>query len=97
MISQKFNKSIKSILRRIGLAACVYYIWNERNKRVFTNEKQDVEVLINTIVNHIRLKLSSLNVKESLQVANVCKKWNVTMNLKKGDDSVIQSIYNGAI
>lgn len=97
MMSQRFNKSIKSMLRRIGLAACVYYIWNERNKRMFTNEKQDVEAVTKTIVNHLRLKLSSLHVKETIQVADVCKKWNVTMNVKKGDERLLPYISSDTV
>ncbi|PWA79019.1 ATPase, F1/V1/A1 complex, alpha/beta subunit, Zinc knuckle CX2CX4HX4C [Artemisia annua] len=68
MIKLKCNQSINSILRRIGLAACVYFIWNERNRRIFGNEKRVVDELIKTIVNHLRLKLSSLHVKKSAQV-----------------------------
>ena len=28
------NRSIMSIVRRVVIAACIYYIWNERNKRL---------------------------------------------------------------
>lgn len=96
MISQKFNKSIRSILRRVGLAACVYFIWNERNKRMFTNEKNDVDVFT-TIVNYLRLKLSSLHVKDSIQVAEICKKWKVVMNIKKGDEQLLPNITSDTV
>nr|GEW03153.1 RNA-directed DNA polymerase, eukaryota, reverse transcriptase zinc-binding domain protein [Tanacetum cinerariifolium] len=33
MATQKRNKSIKSVLRRLTLTACVYYIWQERNRK----------------------------------------------------------------
>ena len=68
MVRQKINKSIKSILKRIGFAACVYYIWIERNRRIFSNEKRDASELIKTIVNYLRLKLSILKVKKIAQV-----------------------------
>ena len=92
MIRMKCNRSIKSILRRVGFAACVYYIWNERNKRLFSDEKRKVEDLINEIHNHLRLKLSSLHVKETTQFTDVCNKWKVVMNFKKGDETVMDSI-----
>ncbi|GKD91172.1 RNA-directed DNA polymerase, eukaryota, reverse transcriptase zinc-binding domain protein [Tanacetum coccineum] len=46
MIVKKHNKSIKSLLLRLILAACVYYIWTERNKRHFTNEKQNCKEVV---------------------------------------------------
>ncbi|GJS82396.1 RNA-directed DNA polymerase, eukaryota, reverse transcriptase zinc-binding domain protein [Tanacetum coccineum] len=33
------NNAIRSVLRRIILATTVYYIWKERNSRIFTNDK----------------------------------------------------------
>ncbi|GKF36805.1 reverse transcriptase zinc-binding domain-containing protein [Tanacetum coccineum] len=33
------NNAIRSVLRRIILATTVYYIWKERNLRIFTNDK----------------------------------------------------------
>ena len=76
------NESIRSVLSRIIFAACVYFIWNERNKRLFTNDKHDSKELINIVINHIRLKLSSLKVKRSIPVMKVCNNWDVIMNGK---------------
>ncbi|GJS16025.1 RNA-directed DNA polymerase, eukaryota, reverse transcriptase zinc-binding domain protein [Tanacetum coccineum] len=68
------NKSIKSVLRRIVLVACVYFIWNERNKRLFTNDKKNNNELIAEVVNHIKLKLACLTVKRTYQTVDICKK-----------------------
>ncbi|GJW57089.1 RNA-directed DNA polymerase, eukaryota, reverse transcriptase zinc-binding domain protein [Tanacetum coccineum] len=35
------NKPVMSVIKRINLVASVYCIWNERNKRMFTNEVKD--------------------------------------------------------
>ncbi|GKD63582.1 RNA-directed DNA polymerase, eukaryota, reverse transcriptase zinc-binding domain protein [Tanacetum coccineum] len=82
MTSMRHNKSIKSVLRRIVFAACVYFIWNERNKRLFTNDKKNYNELIAEVVNHIRLKLASLTVKRTCQTVEICKKWKVDLNVK---------------
>ncbi|GJY90847.1 RNA-directed DNA polymerase, eukaryota, reverse transcriptase zinc-binding domain protein [Tanacetum coccineum] len=74
------NNSIRSVLRRVVLAACVYYIWDERNKRLFGNQKRNHEALMQLIINNIRMKLVSLKVKNSIQVSTVSKEWQVTMN-----------------
>ncbi|GJX28468.1 RNA-directed DNA polymerase, eukaryota, reverse transcriptase zinc-binding domain protein [Tanacetum coccineum] len=39
------GNSINSIVRRLCLAASVYFIWQERNSRIFKDEKRKVEVL----------------------------------------------------
>nr|GEU69462.1 putative reverse transcriptase domain, reverse transcriptase zinc-binding domain protein [Tanacetum cinerariifolium] len=68
MSMKKHNKSIKSMLVRLILAACVYFIWTERNKRRFTTKKQSCKDMIENVVYHIRLKLASLTVKRTEQV-----------------------------
>nr|GEY24324.1 reverse transcriptase zinc-binding domain-containing protein [Tanacetum cinerariifolium] len=35
------NKTIRSIVRRLGVAASLYFIWHERNKRLFADEKRE--------------------------------------------------------
>ncbi|GJT69902.1 RNA-directed DNA polymerase, eukaryota, reverse transcriptase zinc-binding domain protein, partial [Tanacetum coccineum] len=67
------KNSIRSVLRRVVLAACVYYIWDERNKRFFDNQKRNHEALMQLIINNIRMKLVSLKVKNSIQVSTVSK------------------------
>ncbi|GKA36675.1 hypothetical protein Tco_0723240 [Tanacetum coccineum] len=67
------NRCSSSIGKTRGLLsfsrgiACVYLIWNERNKRLFTNDKKDSNELIAEVVNHIRLKLVSLTIKTTCQ------------------------------
>ncbi|GJT16409.1 hypothetical protein Tco_0875115 [Tanacetum coccineum] len=55
MIVKKHNKSIKSLLLRLILAACVYYIWTERNKRHFTNEKQNCKEVVANVEDRMGL------------------------------------------
>ncbi|GKA59380.1 hypothetical protein Tco_0758693 [Tanacetum coccineum] len=71
MMANKFqNKSIKSVLSKIVLGAVV---WQERNKRQFTNEKRTVEDLSGIILNIVRLKLSSIKVIKTVFVESVEK------------------------
>ncbi|GKA46941.1 RNA-directed DNA polymerase, eukaryota, reverse transcriptase zinc-binding domain protein [Tanacetum coccineum] len=71
------NNAIRSVLRRIILATAVYYIWKERNSRLFTNVKTQVMNVFQRIIECIRLQLQSLKVKKSIQVGKVAKEWNV--------------------
>ncbi|PWA39286.1 reverse transcriptase domain, Reverse transcriptase zinc-binding domain protein [Artemisia annua] len=69
------NNNIMSIMRRLVLAACVYYIWTERNKRIFSNEKKDYKEVLKDIISNIRFKMASLTVKDSNMVNEVYKQW----------------------
>ncbi|GKF15891.1 hypothetical protein Tco_0057353 [Tanacetum coccineum] len=94
MTEEKHNRSIKSILRRVILAACVYFIWYERNKRLFTGEKRCSKILIEEIILHLRIKLASITVKSTRQIEEVGKKWKVHMNVLK-DQIIARTLYLG--
>nr|GEW55871.1 hypothetical protein [Tanacetum cinerariifolium] len=62
------NENIWNVVRRISFAAVVYFIWQERNQRIFRNEKRTVEKLHTAICNVVKLKLMNINVKDSKAV-----------------------------
>ncbi|GJX79146.1 RNA-directed DNA polymerase, eukaryota, reverse transcriptase zinc-binding domain protein [Tanacetum coccineum] len=76
------NSIIWSIVRRLCLTGVVYAIWKERNNRVFRDEECSWEVTLKMICENVRLRLMSLNVKNSKAVQQVAVKWNVTLNTK---------------
>nr|GEX68190.1 zf-RVT domain-containing protein [Tanacetum cinerariifolium] len=83
------NNPIMSVLRRIVIAACVYCIWNERNRRVFENEKRSYGEILLMIISNVRMKLAILTVKSSNQVDEVSKTWQITMNKRKDKECLI--------
>ncbi|PWA68056.1 reverse transcriptase zinc-binding domain-containing protein [Artemisia annua] len=89
MVKLPCNKSIMRILRRIVLAACVYQIWNERNKRLFGEDKRSCQVVLSEIINHVRLKLASLTVRRTCKVIEVCNQWQISMNISKDSDCIL--------
>ncbi|GJR32911.1 reverse transcriptase domain-containing protein [Tanacetum coccineum] len=68
MVSKFQNRSIKSILCKIDFGAAVYFVWQERNKRQFTNEKRNGPELLESILEAIRFRLTSVKVMQSIQV-----------------------------
>ncbi|PWA92677.1 ulp1 protease family, C-terminal catalytic domain-containing protein [Artemisia annua] len=90
MVKLSSNKSIMSILRRIVVAAYVCYIWNERNKKIFTNMRRNCQELLSIITNIIRMKLVSLTVKESKQVDRVSREWQMSMNKTRNEEAIIE-------
>ncbi|GJS97584.1 hypothetical protein Tco_0804552 [Tanacetum coccineum] len=59
------NKNIWSIVRRLVCGTVVYYIWQERNNRLFKNEKRDINTIINIAKEAVGMKLLGIKVKES--------------------------------
>ncbi|GJT20209.1 hypothetical protein Tco_0878915 [Tanacetum coccineum] len=80
MSSLYCGNSIDSVIRRVGFAACVYLIWQERNCRIFRDEKRSIKELTDVFTEIIRMSTVSLKVKRSSAVINVQRKWNVIMN-----------------
>lgn len=67
------TNSIWGVLRRLLRAASVYSIWQERNFRLFKGEVRPDDVVVNSVIESVRLKLSTLQVRNSLAVQNVAK------------------------
>nr|GEY58160.1 RNA-directed DNA polymerase, eukaryota, reverse transcriptase zinc-binding domain protein [Tanacetum cinerariifolium] len=73
LVQMNNNNAIRSILRRIAVVAAVYYVWQERNKRIMANEFRSADVLFEIILEYVKLKIMSLKVKLSVQVRKVAK------------------------
>ena len=66
------------------MAACVYQIWQERNLRLFKEESKNVEILFEELCVVMRLRLSSLKVKNFEAVLRAQKNWNISMDICDG-------------
>lgn len=75
----KANRNIWSVIRRLVLGATVYFIWQERNTRLFKSNERTEEVLIQNIMDSIKWRIMSFVVKENENVKTVEKKWNVQL------------------
>ncbi|XP_071709415.1 uncharacterized protein [Rutidosis leptorrhynchoides] len=75
-----FKKQIWSVITRIVIAATVYYIWQERNSRIFKGMKRDSQVLSMKIQEFIKVKLLTLKVKHTKSVQQAGKIWQISWN-----------------
>ncbi|XP_071687187.1 uncharacterized protein [Rutidosis leptorrhynchoides] len=71
------SNHIWSIINRWVVAACVYFIWQERNFRMFRNEERKEDVICSVIVNFVQCKLMSIKVKKSSAVMKAASLWNM--------------------
>ncbi|XP_071694959.1 uncharacterized protein [Rutidosis leptorrhynchoides] len=65
MSNYPFKNQIWSVITRLVIAPAVYYIWQERNKRLFKGEKKNEKELAVLAIDFIRVKLLTLKVKQS--------------------------------
>lgn len=68
----------KSRIMKCSLATTVYFIWKERNLRVFQQKAVTSDQVVLTILNSIRDLLSSMRrVKASLENKGLCVTWGL--------------------
>ncbi|GJX73970.1 RNA-directed DNA polymerase, eukaryota, reverse transcriptase zinc-binding domain protein [Tanacetum coccineum] len=67
------GRNIKSVVSRVVFGAIVYYIWQEINKRCFSQERRSVKDLCDIMMDIVKLRLLSLKVKSSSNVKQVAK------------------------
>ncbi|GJS81749.1 ribonuclease H-like domain-containing protein [Tanacetum coccineum] len=65
MSSMGNGNNIGILVRRLVFAACGYYIWQERNERIFKDERNKSNDVFNVIVENLKCKLLSITVKDS--------------------------------
>ena len=79
MSSNWRGNSFVNITKKMCLAISVYYIWKERNTRFHTNSTSTYDEILSTIVEHIRLKLSTFkNVKDNISNRQCQSCWNLS-------------------
>ncbi|XP_071708702.1 uncharacterized protein [Rutidosis leptorrhynchoides] len=71
------RRMVRFIVAKLVFAACLYFIWQERNSRMFGKRVRSTDQLCEVIRSTVRLKLMSLNWKDSSQVHNTKTKWHI--------------------
>ncbi|XP_071728294.1 uncharacterized protein [Rutidosis leptorrhynchoides] len=77
MSNYPFKNQIWSVITRLVIAAAVYYIWQERNKRLFKGEKKNEKDLAELAIDFIRVKLLTLKVKQSKNIHKAEEIWEI--------------------
>ena len=74
------HNSIWSIIKKLCFAAAVYYLWQERNYRIFRQEERDYKTLVKIIQDEIRFKLMSVKTKNTRAVREASTVWEVKID-----------------
>ncbi|GKE76783.1 hypothetical protein Tco_1542903, partial [Tanacetum coccineum] len=71
------RRTSMSIVTKLILAASTYFIWQERNERLFNNQHRSVNQVIECISASIRLKLISCRFKRSTGSLALLRRWKL--------------------
>ncbi|XP_071712909.1 uncharacterized protein [Rutidosis leptorrhynchoides] len=63
------------VVAKLCYAASVYFIWQERNSRLFNGKRRSVEQMFELIRSNVRLKLMTVRFKTSSQANQVKADW----------------------
>ncbi|GKD43787.1 hypothetical protein Tco_1268432 [Tanacetum coccineum] len=76
------RRTTKSIIGRILMAAASYFIWVERNNRLFKNVRRSPEELHDIIMVTVRLKLLTFRFKNTTMVNELLARWKMPKNFR---------------
>ncbi|PWA53131.1 reverse transcriptase zinc-binding domain-containing protein [Artemisia annua] len=79
------NNSLWSVIQRLVFGAAVYYIWQERNLRLFQKKFRSEEAVFKIIVDIVRHKLLSLRIKRSVESVKAADIWKIPLMSSKGE------------
>jgi len=71
------SRKAEDIIAKLILAASVYFLWQERNTRIFKQQKRSVQQLIESIVTMVRLKLLSCRFKRKPNMEKILDVWKL--------------------
>ncbi|GJR71446.1 hypothetical protein Tco_0083811 [Tanacetum coccineum] len=71
------RRQVRCIIAKLVIAACAYFIWQERNWRLFRLQKRTVAQVIECIKSSVRLKLLSCSFKMSKTAKDMLTLWQL--------------------
>nr|GEY38103.1 hypothetical protein [Tanacetum cinerariifolium] len=71
------KRTVLNIVGKLLFAASAYYIWSERNNRLFKNTRRSPEELRDIIMVTVRLKLATFRFKNKARVHRLLSLWKM--------------------
>ena len=75
------SRSVRSVVSKLLLAATSYFIWQERNNRIFKQQRRSESQVIDVIKATVRLKLLTCRLKRRASVLSFLHVWRVPSSL----------------
>ncbi|KAJ0887511.1 putative RNA-directed DNA polymerase [Helianthus annuus] len=77
MAARARSKSAANYVSKLVLAAAFYFIWQERNSRLFKNQTRPPDVLSDAILQTVRYKLMVVKFKNTVKVRELLGTWEI--------------------
>ena len=74
------GKLLGSIINKLILGSLVYFLWQERNWRIFQNSRRTHVQIIGVIEESIRLKIMGMSLRDNRRVRDILCKWNISLS-----------------
>ncbi|GJR94679.1 RNA-directed DNA polymerase, eukaryota, reverse transcriptase zinc-binding domain protein, partial [Tanacetum coccineum] len=71
------RRTTRSVIAKLVVAATAYYVWQERNWRLFKKGKRSSDQIVECILSTIRLKLLSCKLKKSKSGESLARLWDL--------------------
>ena len=75
------SRSVRSVVSKLLFAAASYYIWQERNNRIFKKQKRSEAQVVDLVKSTVRLKLLTCRFKKSANVIDLIRVWKLSPSL----------------
>ncbi|XP_021996306.1 uncharacterized protein LOC110893508 [Helianthus annuus] len=85
---ERYAKSTSAchIIGKLVVSAAAYFVWQERNQRLFSSRKRSATKLIEVILATVRMKLQSMRFKRTNQIHGILQEWSLPRGLLMEDD-----------
>nr|XP_043616417.1 uncharacterized protein LOC122588377 [Erigeron canadensis] len=77
MSREKEMNRLAAVVNKLIVAAAVYYIWQERNGRIFKNQQKNRDAICQTIRDIVRYKLMNIKVRMTRNVERIAALWEL--------------------
>ncbi|GKD09221.1 hypothetical protein Tco_1188906 [Tanacetum coccineum] len=71
------RRTTNSVVAKLVVAAATYYVWQERNWRLFKKGKRSPDQIVECIKSSVRLKLLSCKLKKSNNGERLARLWDL--------------------
>ena len=75
------SRSVRSVVSKLLFAATSYFIWQERNSRIFKKQFRSEAQVIDVIKSTVRLKLLTCRFKKTANVVDLVRVWKLPPSL----------------
>nr|GEW62149.1 hypothetical protein [Tanacetum cinerariifolium] len=72
------RRTTRSVISKLVVAATAYFIWQERNYRLFKKVKRSENQLVECIISSVRFKLMKCRFKKSMDGLAILRQWKLS-------------------